>query len=60
MKGPWPPWADRDRQALCACGCGQPAPIARKTSTANGVRAGDQLRFVHGHHNRTQPRKDHP
>ena len=39
---------------LCQCGCGQPAPIARKTSTANGVRAGQRLRYVHGHNTRTR------
>ncbi len=39
---------------LCACGCGQPAPTAAKTSTANGVRAGQQLRYRHGPN--TRPR----
>jgi hypothetical protein len=37
---------------LCECGCGQPAPIASKTSRSDGRVKGQPSRFVHGHHNR--------
>ena len=37
---------------LCECGCGQPAPIAKRTHTRYGIFKGQPLRFVHGHHNR--------
>lgn len=36
----------------CECCCGRPAPIASKTSTAQGRAKGVPLRFVHGHHRR--------
>lgn len=35
---------------LCECGCGQPAPRARKTRTIDGVVKGQLMRFVCGHH----------
>lgn len=35
--------------ALCECGCGQPAPIARRTATQYGWVKGRPLRFVKGH-----------
>lgn len=34
---------------LCECGCGLPAPIAKKTYSRFGYRKGDQLRFRSGH-----------
>lgn len=41
-----------DQPKLCECGCGQPAPIAKKTDTARGYIAGEARRFVAGHHGR--------
>lgn len=35
--------------ALCACGCGQPAPIARQNSRAYGYVKGQPVRFIRGH-----------
>ena len=37
---------------LCLCGCGQPAPIAKKTDPRRGWVKGQYLRFVHGHNRR--------
>jgi len=34
---------------LCECGCGNPAPIAKKTYTARGWKKGEPLRFIQGH-----------
>lgn len=34
---------------LCECGCGSPAPIARRTWGKRGYRKGDSMRFIHGH-----------
>lgn len=34
---------------LCMCGCGQPAPIAKETSTRNGYVKGQPVRFIYGH-----------
>lgn len=34
---------------LCQCGCGQPAPIANRTSTARGYVKGEPMRFLVGH-----------
>lgn len=34
---------------LCECGCGQPAPIAKKTDSSNGRVAGKPQRFIKGH-----------
>lgn len=36
--------------AMCECGCGQPAPIVKKTATASGYVAGLPCRFIQGHH----------
>lgn len=38
---------------LCECGCGQPTPIARQSSTRHGYVKGQPMRFVTGHHLRT-------
>ena len=35
---------------LCECGCGQEAPIAKRTRASRGEVKGTQLRFVKGHH----------
>lgn len=37
---------------LCECGCGQPAPTATRNWHSRGVKKGQQLRFVCGHHRR--------
>lgn len=36
-------------QKLCECGCGLPAPIAKKTATRWGHVKGEPVRFIHGH-----------
>lgn len=37
---------------MCECGCGQPAPIAKKTIGARNQRKGEPLRFISGHNAR--------
>jgi hypothetical protein len=37
---------------LCQCGCGEPTPIAKRTSTRKGVVKGQPIRYVQGHGNR--------
>jgi hypothetical protein len=37
---------------LCECGCGQPAPIAKKNHTRTGAIKGRPLRFIKGHGSR--------
>ena len=37
---------------LCECGCGKPAPIAKKNLNSLGIKKGEPQRFVKGHHNR--------
>lgn len=39
--------------ALCECGCGEPAPIARRSDTRKGWVAGRPMRFVRNHVQRT-------
>lgn len=41
---------------LCECGCGKPAPIATKTSTARGHAKGQPHRFRVGHAGRKRKR----
>lgn len=41
---------------LCQCGCGQPAPIAKRTVTSRGRVAGQPLRFIRGHNSRGMDR----
>ncbi len=36
---------------LCECGCGQPAPIAKRTNTKLGHVKGQPVRFIAGHNN---------
>jgi len=45
-----------DRQpTLCECGCGEPAPIAKRTYSSRGYMKGRPVRFIRGH----VPRKPH-
>jgi hypothetical protein len=39
---------------LCACGCGQTTPIAKKTDARKGYRKGDHTKYCPGHVQRTQ------
>ncbi len=41
-----------NKAALCECGCGDPAPIAKRTTGAKGVVKGQPQRFIAGHHMR--------
>lgn len=34
---------------LCACGCGQPTTVAKRTNRARGIMAGEPNRFLLGH-----------
>ena len=40
---------EHTQEPLCQCGCGLPAPVATKTSTRDGVRKGERLRYRVGH-----------
>lgn len=40
---------------LCECGCGEPAPIARRTYSKKGIRKGEPTRFIAWHHLRVRP-----
>ncbi len=40
---------------LCECGCGRPAPIATRNWHSKGIKKGQSLRFVCGHHRRGKP-----
>lgn len=40
---------DRTAIKLCECGCGEPAPIARRTRPERGQVAGEPVRFIRGH-----------
>ncbi len=42
---------------LCQCGCGEPAPIAKRTDSSAGHTKGQSLQFIHGH-NRRRPLAD--
>jgi hypothetical protein len=41
---------------LCACGCGQTAPIAHQTDSLRGYVKGEPRKYVLGHHTRGQKR----
>jgi hypothetical protein len=45
--------------ALCKCGCGEPAPIAKMTDTKRGYVKGQPRDFVRGHHLRLRPIAKH-
>jgi hypothetical protein len=38
-----------NNDGLCQCGCGQPAPIAKRTATSRGRIKGQPLKFIRGH-----------
>lgn len=38
---------------LCHCGCGQPAPIAKRTATKYGHIKGQPIRYINGHYQRS-------
>lgn len=48
---------------LCQCGCGQPAPIAKRTVTSRGRIKGQPMRYIRGHNSvgmdRSKPYKTH-
>lgn len=37
---------------LCQCGCGKRAPRSKQKDSARGLKKGDPLRFIPGHHRR--------
>lgn len=37
---------------FCMCGCGELAPVAKRTQTSKGWFKGESIRFIPGHHNR--------
>lgn len=37
---------------LCACGCGEATPLAKRTDSAKGHRKGEPVKWVPGHHRR--------
>ena len=41
-------------EGLCHCGCGQPAPIAKKTTTKYGHVKGEPIRYINGHYQRSR------
>lgn len=43
------------KQQMCECGCGQPAPVATRNWHSKGIKKGQPLRFVCGHHRRGKP-----
>ena len=48
---------------LCQCGCGQPAPIAKRTVSSRGRFKGQPMKYIRGHNstgmNRSKPYKTH-
>jgi hypothetical protein len=40
------------KTTLCECGCGNPAPIAKRTRSGRGQIKGQPLRFINGHNSR--------
>lgn len=44
-----------DFNKLCECGCGLPAPIAKRTHKSYGHIKGQPIRFIRNHHTRVQP-----
>ena len=40
---------------LCQCGCGDPAPVARRTNSYRGIVRGVPLRYIHGHNMKNRP-----
>jgi len=54
--GDYAPWVARHglraEYRLCQCGCGELAPVARKTSDDLGHRVGEPVRYICGHSSR--------
>jgi hypothetical protein len=48
--------ADSDSIKLCECGCGKPAPIAKRTNNKFGHVRGEPVRFYRGHNIRLDER----
>jgi hypothetical protein len=42
---------------LCACGCGQATKLARANDASKGYIKGQPMKFVHGHHVKTERSK---
>lgn len=42
---------------LCECGCGEPAPVAKRSNRAFGHVAGQPVRFIRGHNGAKSPEK---
>jgi hypothetical protein len=40
-------------KGYCHCGCGLPAPIAKKTATKHGHVKGEPIRYINGHYQRS-------
>ncbi len=40
---------DEHTPKLCECGCGEPAPIAKRTDSKRGYRKGEPIRFITRH-----------
>jgi HNH endonuclease len=40
-------------ESLCHCGCGRPAPIAKKTTSRYGHVKGKPVRYINGHYQRS-------
>jgi hypothetical protein len=40
-------------EGLCHCGCGQPAPLAKKNATKYGHVKGEPVRYINGHYQRS-------
>src|SRR5438105_526870 len=45
---------------FCQCGCGNLAPIAKKSHRRSGHVRGQPVRFIHAHSSRIQPRDRRP
>ena len=48
--------AHEDQSAMCACGCGEPAPFAARSSRKRGISRGQRLRYRSGHNSRRTTR----
>lgn len=42
---------------LCKCGCGDPAPLAKRTNTCYGHVKGQPINYIPGHQNRKSPQR---
>lgn len=48
----------RGHDATCECGCGNPAPIAKRTRSDVGHVKGEPIRFIRGHYGRRRQYSD--